>query len=67
MDVTSGVEMTHLKSQAFFTDICRTHPVCMQTPSKFMLSSIFISFSFSFFMHFDIKIFNFFLRISHAN
>jgi hypothetical protein len=29
MDVTSGVEMTHFKSQAFFTDIYRTHPVCL--------------------------------------
>ena len=26
MDVKSGVEMTHFKSEAFFTDTYRTHP-----------------------------------------
>jgi hypothetical protein len=27
MDVRCGVEITHFKSEAFFTDIYRTHPV----------------------------------------
>jgi hypothetical protein len=30
MDVRSGVEMTHFKSEAFFTDIYRTHPIYYQ-------------------------------------